>query len=88
MEKLKNVIVKDGWIVVRSDKTRSQLLNQRDALDKLNDLVNNALKPAEPKFTEDQLVRIKKGKVKANRARLENKKSRGDTKRDRRGPPL
>ena len=86
--KLRNIITKDGWILVKSDKTRSQSLNQKDAIEKMNDLVSEALKPPEPKFSEEELLRMKRGKVKANKERLKDKKFRGDTKRDRRGPPL
>ena len=34
-ERLSNIITKDGWILVKSDKTRSQVLNQEDAVRKL-----------------------------------------------------
>ena len=87
-EKLKSIVTKDGWILVKSDKTRSQSLNQKDAIEKMNNLVNEALKPPEPKFSEEELLRMKRGKAKANKERLKDKKLRGDTKRDRRGPPL
>ena len=87
-EKLKSIVTKDGWILVKSDKTRSQSLNQKDAIEKMNNLVNEALKPPEPKFSEEELLRMKRGKAKANKERLKDKKFRGDTKRDRRGPPL
>ena len=35
MDKLSNYITKDGFMVVKSDKTRSQVLNQEDAVRKL-----------------------------------------------------
>ena len=87
-EKLSNHINKEGILVVKSDKTRSQALNQEDALRKLSEMISSALRPPEPRFTEEELERIKKGKVRANKERLNNKKLRGDTKRDRGGPPL
>ena len=87
-EKLSNHINKEGFMVVKSDKTRSQALNQEDAVRKLTEMITSALRPPEPRFTEEELERIKKGKVRANRERLNNKKFRGDTKRDRGGPPL
>merc|ERR1711953_652578 len=87
-EKLSNHINKEGILVVKSDKTRSQALNQEDALRKLSEMISSALRPPEPRFTEEELERIKKGKARANKERLNNKKLRGDTKRDRGGPPL
>ena len=46
---------KDGWLVVTSDKTRKQLLNQADCLDKIRVLVRNASKkPYEP--TEEDMA--------------------------------
>ena len=87
-EKLSNHINKEGFLVVKSDKTRSQAANQEDAIRKMSEMISTALKPPEPRFTEEELERIKKGKVKANRERLNNKKFRGDTKRDRGGPSL
>jgi len=85
-EKLSNIITKDGWILVKSDKTRSQSANESDAIEKLSNIIEEALKPPEPKFTEEELKKIKKGKIKANKERLKNKMLRSDTKRDRRGP--
>ena len=85
-EKLSNHINKEGFLVVKSDKTRSQAANQEDALRKMGEMINLAVRPPEPRFTEAELERIKKGKVRANKERLNNKKFRGDTKRDRGGP--
>ena len=49
-------ITKDGWLVVTSDKTRKQMLNQADCLDKIRVLVRNASKkPYEP-TAEDMKV--------------------------------
>ena len=87
-EKLSNYITKDGFMVVKSDKTRSQTSNQEDAVRKLSDLISNALKPPEPKYSEEELERMRRGKIKANKERLKGKKFRGDTKRDRGGPGL
>ena len=88
MEKLSNIITKDGWILVKSDKTRSRSMNETDAIEKLNNIVNNALKPPEPKFSEEELLKIRKGKVKANKERLKRKQFRSDTKSSRGGPGL
>ena len=88
MEKLTNIITKDGWILVKSDKTRSRSMNETDAIEKLTNIVNNALKPPEPKFSEEELLKIRKGKVKANKERLKRKQFRSDTKSSRGGPGL
>ena len=88
MEKLSNIITKDGWILVKSDKTRSRSMNQTDAIEKLTNIVNNALKPPEPKFSEEELLKMRKGKVKANKERLKRKQFRSDTKSSRGGPGL
>ena len=88
MEKLSNIITKDGWILVKSDKTRSRTMNESDAIDKLTNIVNEALKPPAPKFSEEELAKIRKGKIKANKERLKNKQFRSDTKSSRGGPGL
>ena len=83
---LKSAVTKDGWLVVKSDKTRSQAANQADALDKMRNCISQALEPPKPVFTEEELEKIRKGKVKANRERLKDKKQRGETKQSRGGP--
>jgi len=85
-EKLKTFINKDGWLVLKSDKTRSQTLNQEDAMEKLKKYISLALEPPKPMFTDEELEKIRKGKVKANKERLKNKKYRGETKQNRGGP--
>lgn len=42
-DKLKNRINKDGYLVVRSSETRSQLQNKQIALEKLTELVQKSL---------------------------------------------
>ena len=87
-EKLKTFINKDGWLVLKSDKTRSQTLNQEDAMEKLKKYISLALEPPKPMFTDEELEKIRKGEVKANKERLKNKKYRGETKQNRGGPGL
>lgn len=72
--------------MTKSEKTRSQSLNQEDALQKLRENIHFALEPPMPVFTEEELKKIRKGKVKANKERLKNKQHRGDTKQSRGGP--
>jgi peptidyl-tRNA hydrolase ICT1 len=40
-EKLKNQLSKEGYFIVKSDRTRSQHLNLADTLDKLRDLIQS-----------------------------------------------
>jgi len=86
VEKMGSDLTKDGWIVVKSDRTRSQSLNQADALEKLRGSIREALQPPKPKFTAEQEESIRKGKIKASRERLHSKRVRSDTKEGRRGP--
>ena len=60
-------------------------MNEKDAIEKLTNIINEALKPPEPKFTEEELKKMKLGKIKANKERLKDKKLRSFVKRDRRG---
>lgn len=66
-EKLKNKMDTEGFIRITSQKTRSQLKNKQDAIDKLCNLLSNALIP--------QKKRIKTKPSQASREiRLETKK--------------
>lgn len=67
----------DGAVVVTSQTHRSQALNREDAIEKLHELVRQALRP--------KRKRIPTKKTKAsNRRRLETKKVRGQSKASRR----
>lgn len=74
-------LTKDGYFVVKSDRTRSQLLNQADALMKLRHAIWKALEE-ETKMTrlETQLEdsveaeRVRKLQVKAARERIRQKR--------------
>ena len=68
-EKMASDLTKDGWIVVKSDRTRSQSLNQADALEKLRGSIREASQPPKPKFTAEQEESIRKGKIKASRSK-------------------
>ncbi len=76
LEKLANKINKEGYLQVRSQKERSQLLNKEDVIVKMHVLISNAL------------IRRKQRKpTKATKAsklkRLSKKKSRSNLKQDR-----
>ena len=51
-----NRINKDGYLIVTSERTRKQILNQADALDKIRSMVfKAAIKPRELTAEEIQL---------------------------------
>ena len=74
LERLRPRLV-DGVVSVTSETERSQLLNRREARDRLADLVREALAPPPP---TRKPTRPTKG---SQRRRLEAKKQRGETKR-------
>jgi peptidyl-tRNA hydrolase ICT1 len=57
-EQLKNQLTKEGYFVIKSERTRSQQLNLADALDKLRDMIHSAAQSiATPQVTEETLER-------------------------------
>ncbi len=74
--KLANRINKDGFLIVKSSESRSQLENKSIAIVKINELINKAL-----------VVRKKRLKTKMPKAviekRLENKKRQAEKKQSR-----
>jgi len=70
LEKCANQLTKDGWMVVKSDRTRSQTLNQTDALEKLRMMIRSSLIPPPPTFTDEEREKIRKGQIRAARERL------------------
>ncbi|KAF6202229.1 hypothetical protein GE061_004627 [Apolygus lucorum] len=62
LQKLKNRINKDGFLIVRSDKTRSQIYNQADAMTVLRELIRSVIdKPATgPSQETIHLLRLSK----------------------------
>ncbi|XP_014252238.1 peptidyl-tRNA hydrolase ICT1, mitochondrial [Cimex lectularius] len=82
LENLKNKINKDGYLVVRSDKTRSQIYNQADAMMILRRLIHSAL-VTKPAITQETLEVLRKRKEKANQERLMKKRMHSLKKKDR-----
>jgi len=77
--KLQNRINKDGYLLVKSSETRSQLENKQIALKKMQELVAQSLiKPKKRKPT--------KPSKEAKERRLESKKKESMKKQMRRGP--
>lgn len=69
IEKLANKINKEGYLLVKSQKSRSQLENKEDVIVKMHLLINNALikrkkrKPTKPtKASREKRVKQKKEK--------------------------
>ncbi len=78
--KLRNRIDSQGILRVVAGERRSQLRNREAALERLNTLVRDALrKPRPRKKTKPPKAAIER--------RLEEKRRRADTKRQRRVPP-
>ncbi|XP_058790324.1 large ribosomal subunit protein mL62 [Phymastichus coffea] len=84
LEKHSNQINKDGYLIIKSDLTRSRQLNVADALQKLRQMIRDLIiVPVEP----DELTKEKhrKRQVKAAQERLFVKRARSQVKRDRLG---
>ncbi|KAL4240860.1 Peptidyl-tRNA hydrolase ict1 [Mactra antiquata] len=83
-EQQENRINKNGELIVVSEKTRKQILNQADCLDKLRQMIfTAAIKPKE--ITPEQIELQKKREEKANMLRIQEKRRRSMLKSMRRG---
>jgi ribosome-associated protein len=75
-DKLKNRINKDGYLIVKSGETRSQLENKQVALQKLHDLVTLATtRPKKRRATRPSKA-IKEKRLKSKRRDSEKKQMR------------
>lgn len=70
----KNRINKDGFLIVRSDITRSQLYNQAAAMTLLRDIIRKAAIQKSIPRSEETLHMLRKRKEKANRERIIEKR--------------
>ena len=75
-EKLSNRINADGSLQVKSQTYRTQLENKEDATQKINELIQNALKKKKPR------IATKVGKA-AKEKRIESKKRKSEIKEGR-----
>lgn len=82
-----NKLTKEGYLVIRSEKTRSQQLNLADAMERLRSLVWKAAEP-EPTQSEETIEKIRRRIEKANRTRLIEKKMKSLTKSNRQAPTV
>ena len=80
-EKLANKITNGGYLLVKSQRERSQLANKEDLIEKLHFLINNALikrkkrKPTKPtKASQAKRIKVKKEKgiIKTGRKKISN----------------
>ncbi|RUS71638.1 hypothetical protein EGW08_020600 [Elysia chlorotica] len=78
-------VTKEGYLVVRSDMTRKQMLNQADCLNKLRNMIYKASElPKEPTAEEVELK--EKRMAKAKDGILKSKRSRSLIKQNRSSP--
>ena len=63
-------LTRDGWLVVKSDRTTSRTLNMADALEKLRSNIRMAENPTEETFDHLKVEMDRKAKLKAARERL------------------
>ncbi|KAF7489315.1 Peptidyl-tRNA hydrolase ICT1 [Sarcoptes scabiei] len=82
--KHKNSISKEGDWIIRSDKTRHQMLNVADCLDKLRCFVAEATKPPKIEPSFETLEKIRQQREKAAQKRLQEKRHRSMMKADKR----
>ncbi|RWS28747.1 peptidyl-tRNA hydrolase-like protein [Leptotrombidium deliense] len=71
----RNSITKDGYWMIRSEKTREQKLNLADCLDKMRCYITEADKPI-PEISEESLERKRLQAEKASERRLRDKRHR------------
>ncbi|KAK6187738.1 hypothetical protein SNE40_005695 [Patella caerulea] len=85
VQKEQNNINKEGFLIITSDRSRKQMLNQADCLDKLRTMIfNSCQKPYEP--TEEE-IRIKNKRIaKAQREILRKKREHSLKKQNRSSP--
>ncbi|XP_069697497.1 large ribosomal subunit protein mL62 [Periplaneta americana] len=87
IEQNKTKITKDGFLVIRSDKTRFQQLNLADALEKLRTYVRIAAEP-EKEISPETEEKLRKRREKNARLRLVEKRERSFTKQQRQAPSI
>ncbi|XP_076635878.1 large ribosomal subunit protein mL62 [Colletes latitarsis] len=84
-EEFKNKLTRDGYLVIKSELTRSQQLNLADALEKLRTIIRNAVKPP-PEVSPETLEMKRKQKLKAARERVFKKRMHSEIKNARNSP--
>lgn len=80
-ESLAGRIGKDGYLTIRSEKTREQTLNIADCMDKLRSYINEAERPKKPEPTLEESETRKRQLERANAERLKSKRIASQNKR-------
>ncbi|XP_023727423.1 peptidyl-tRNA hydrolase ICT1, mitochondrial [Cryptotermes secundus] len=80
-------ITKEGFLVIRSDKTRFQQLNLADALERLRTLIRAIAEPPKEVSPETE-EKLRKRREKNARLRLVEKRERSSTKQQRQAPTI
>uniref|UniRef100_A0A182PAP9 Large ribosomal subunit protein mL62 n=1 Tax=Anopheles epiroticus TaxID=199890 RepID=A0A182PAP9_9DIPT len=79
-------ITKDGYLVIKSEITRSQQMNTADALHKLRTFIRQAEQPISTEPAPETVERLRRRHEKAARERLTTKRMRSETKAQRQAP--
>nr|CAH0110862.1 unnamed protein product [Daphnia galeata] len=88
-ERMKNQLSKEGFFIIKSDRTRSQQLNLADTLDKLRDLIQSVAQSlVVPEVSPETLERQRRLRERAARERLREKRAHSMTKQGRQSPTL
>lgn len=87
-EKYAGQLTKDGYLVIKSDRTRSRQLNQADALQKLRHFIWAAVDEVRTylettQIDQVEMEKIRKSQLKATRERIREKRIRSQTKQNR-----
>nr|CAG4646723.1 EOG090X0JCO [Macrothrix elegans] len=88
-ENLRNQLTRDGYFVMKSDKTRSQHLNLADAINKLRDLIRSTeMGLVTPQVSPENEDRQRRLRERAARERLKEKRLHSMTKQGRQAPTI
>jgi len=75
-EKLSNRINGEGFLQVKSQTHRTQLANKEEAIQKINELVQNALKKKKPRIATKASKASKQKRIESKKRKSEIKESR------------
>nr|CAG4642208.1 EOG090X0JCO [Eurycercus lamellatus] len=88
-EQAKNQLTRDGYFIVKSERTRSQQLNLADAMDKLRDIIYAVAQSLEvPETTPATLEKQRRLRERAARERLKEKRLHSMIKQGRQAPTI
>ncbi|XP_070187009.1 large ribosomal subunit protein mL62-like isoform X2 [Littorina saxatilis] len=80
-----NRVTKEGYLVLTSDKTRKQMLNQADVMDKLRSIVFKAA--AKPRGLTDQEIQLRDKRLAKSKEETLREKRQRSMKKQSRGSP-